>query len=217
MKNKIAITLCALAIGAPFSHAFAELLEQPRTHIKESPLLYLKGMDPGVPMPPVLDEAIQQIRDGKKISAETLQQCVRVSDAYFSEVYVVNDVHQSWDLLESDRVNLVIVQFKLFVIAPDKYRYTFADMAVMEYLQDAVKRRRLVDEDPFLTLCLIFPSLYREDFDSAVAAYKDLLEKDPFLAQCAIKAIKVPHSFSSAREQNAKFLKLISALPPPLR
>ena len=216
MKNNIATTLCVLVIVAPFFHAHAAgMEEQRRNHIKELPLFYPKSMDSGISMPPVLDEAIRQIRNGKKISAETLQQCIQASTTYFSEVYFENNVQQSWDLLESDRVNVLIVQFKLAIIAPERYDYAFGDMEVMKYLQDAIKRRRLVNEDPFLTLCLIFPSVASEDFDGAVAAYKELLGKDPFLARYAVKALNVPHSFIRARERNMKFLQLISAPPAP--
>ena len=216
MRSNVTAALCALGIGVSLFHARgADTAGQRRNHIAGRPLFYARGMDPGVPMPSVFDEAIQQIRNGRKISSETLQQCEQEGKKYFFTLYVENDVHEVWDMLESDRVNYFIMVLKWSIIAPEKYMDSFGEMYLMNCLQDAIKRRRLIDDDPFLTLSLIFPAVVQNDLDTAIAAYKELLEKDPFLARHAVKCHEVRSSVKNINERNAEFLALAKELPPP--
>ena len=212
-KNAI-IALCVLGIGTlPFHAQDADTTTRERNPAAERTIV--RNMDPGVPMPPILDEAIQQIRKGGKVLDETIQQCVQESNRYFYSQKVENDVQETRDMLESDRVNYFVVCLKLAIISPENYTYKFGDWHLMYHLTDAIKRRRLVDDAPFLILCAIFPATGTGDFDTAIAAYKELLERDPFLARWAIKWHEIPYSYQASNERNAKFLKLAKALPPP--
>jgi len=173
-------------------------------------------MDQGVPTPPILDETILLVRNGKKVSDEIVQQCAQANQAYYRVLYLENDVQNTWDFLEADRINVVIVQLKLSVISPEKHLHT-SDKCwhLMNYLPDAIKRRRLADDDPFLALCAIFPAVAHGDFDTALEAYTYLLENDPLLARHAVRCHEVRVTYNVARERNAEFLKRAKALPPP--
>jgi len=217
---RVAIALCVLGIGVLPPHLLGAdtMSNQRRNHIAGRPLFYSKNMDPGIPTPPILDETILLVRNGQKVSNETVEKCVQANKAYYSDVFLENDVQRSWDLLEADRVNVVIVEIKLSVISPEKHLYVSAEYRhLFTFLPDAIKRRRLVDDDPFLALCAIFPAVMFGDFDSAIEAYTYLLEKDPFLAHHAVKCHEARGSHDVGNERSAEFLKRVKALPSPTR
>lgn len=217
MRNKVnvVLALCVLGIGTlspRVQGTTADTLDQRRNHIAGRPLFYSKNMDPGLPMPPIFDEVIQQIRNGVKISSETVQQCKEASWTYFYDLLIENDVQKPWDMLEADRVNYFMVMIKRSFISPEECMGTFGNMHLLNFLPDAIKRRQLVDDDPFLILCSIFPAVAQKDFDKAVEIYKELLGKDPLLARHALKCHEFPYPYNVDNERNAKFLKLAKAL-----
>ena len=163
MKTSVLIAMCACGIGMSSLNAY--------------------GMDPGLPPPPILDEVVQQVRAGVRISTNTVQQSQKEFWKYFSALQIENDVQDSWSMLESDRINYFMAGLKLSILSSGIENYRFAGSHVMKFLYEPIKRRRLTDDNPFLTLCFILPAADQADFDGARAAYKELLEKDPFLAR----------------------------------